>query len=63
MILMSEDVYKFARRKYAKYCVTMFILCASVYTLRKKLAKQEEVITDLTKRVNKMEQPLRSKGE
>lgn len=66
MMLMSEDVYKFARKKYAKYCVTMVILCASVYTLSKRLAKQEKVITDLTKRINKIDKPCKlesMKGE
>ena len=57
MILMSEDVYKYAKRKYARYCIIILILGVSIYDLRKKLAKQEKVITDLTKRVNKIEQP------
>jgi CII-binding regulator of phage lambda lysogenization HflD len=59
MILMSEDVYKFARKKYAKYVVTMVVLFTSVYTLSRKLAKQEEVITILTKRINKLDKPCK----
>lgn len=59
MILMSEDVYKFARKKYAKYVITMVVLFTSICTLSNRLAKQEKVITNLTKELNKLKKPCK----
>lgn len=59
MILLTEDVFKYAKRKYAKHCITTILLCCCIYKLSVKLNNQEKEINDL---IEKFE-ALKMKGD
>ena len=56
MIFLSDDALKYIKRNYIKNCMLLFINCAFLYTISKKVNEQEEKINNLEQRIKKLEQ-------
>lgn len=59
MLLLSDDVFSYAKKKYAKYRITIFILSACIYNISVKLDRQGKQIDNLTKEI----EALKMKGD
>ena len=55
MIFLSDDALKYIKRNYIKNCMLLFINCAFLYTISKKVNEQEEKIYNLTKKIEELE--------
>lgn len=54
MIFLSDDALKYIKRNYIKNCMLLFINCAFLYTISKKVNEQEEEIYNLTKKIEEL---------
>lgn len=54
MIFLADDAIAFIKKRYIKYCITLFLLTASLYTISKKVDEQDKKIKDLTKNVEEL---------
>ena len=54
MIFLSDDALKYIKRNYMRNCMLLFINCAFLYTISKKVNEQEEEIYNLTKKIEEL---------
>lgn len=54
MIFLSDDALSYMKKRYIKYCISLFIMAAGLYTIAKKVDEQEEKIDNLTKKVKEL---------
>ena len=54
MIFLSDDALKYIKKSYIKYCITLLVMGASLYTISKKVDEQDKKIKNLTKNIEEL---------